>query len=116
MLRIAEAREARGWTQEQLAQAIGTTQQTVQRWESGQTDPQVSKVEAISKALGITMSFLLGVDSAGNEKDVLSAAEQELVDIMRGITPEGVNQLMIYARGIAATYPKNNQLRGAKTA
>lgn len=61
MLRIAEARISRGWSQEQLAQAIGTTQQTVQRWETGQTDPQVGRVEAISAALGVTMSYLLGV-------------------------------------------------------
>ena len=117
MLRIAEAREARGWTQEQLAQAIGTTQQTVQRWESGQVDPQVSKVEAISKALGITMSFLLGVDQNGQQtNNVLTAHEQELVDIMRSVTPEGARQLIVYARGIAQTYPKNNQVREDKTA
>ncbi|MBR4687066.1 MAG: helix-turn-helix transcriptional regulator [Bacteroidales bacterium] len=116
MLRIAEAREARGWTQDQLAQAIGTTQQTVQRWESGQVDPQVSKIEAISKVLGITMTFLLGVDSSGSDGDVLSANEREVVDIMRGMTPEGVHQLSVYARGLAQTYPKNNQVRGHKTA
>ena len=115
MLRIAEAREARGWTQEQLAQAVGTTQQTIQRWESGQTDPQISKVEAVSKALGITMSFLLGVDANGNG-ETLSANERELVDILRSVTPQGMNELMIYARGVADTYPKNHQVRGHKTA
>ena len=109
MLRIAEAREARGYTQEQLAQAIGTTQQTIQRWESGQVTPRVDKVEDISRALGITMSFLLGID---DKKEQLSIQEQEIIDIMRNVTIEGKNQLMIYARGIASSYPKNNQVRG----
>lgn len=112
MLRIAEARYERGWTQEQLAEAIGTTQATVQRWESGQVVPQVSRLEDISRAMGVTLSFLLGIDSEKQAPD-LSSQEQELVDIMRTITPEGQRQLMIYARGIASTYSKNNQ---AKTA
>lgn len=112
MLRIAEAREARGYTQEQLAQAIGTTQQTIQRWESGQVTPRIDKVEDVSRALGITMSFLLGIDD--NKKEQLSAQEQEIVDIMRSVTVEGKNQLLIYARGIASSYPKNNQVHGHK--
>lgn len=112
MLRIAEAREARGYTQEQLAQAIGTTQQTIQRWESGQVTPRVDKVEDVSRALGITMSFLLGIDD--NKKEHLSASEQEVIDIMRSVTVEGKNQLLIYARGIASSFPKNNQIYGHK--
>ena len=108
MLRIGEAREARGWTQEQLAQAIGTTQQTIQRWESGQTDPQVSKVEAISKTLGITMSFLLGIDSNGNEsKNQFSASEQALVEYFRAMNPEYRDVLMKVAVAFAAMTEKN---------
>lgn len=114
MLRIAEARAARGYTQEQLAQAIGTTQQTIQRWESGQVTPRVDSVEDISRALGITMSFIMGIDEG--KKEQLSADEAEMLEIMRNITPIGKKELMIHARGIAATYPKNNRLSGNQTA
>ena len=113
MLQIAKAREIRGWTQEQLAQAVGTTQQTIQRWETGQVDPKVSRIEDISRALGIAVSFILGVDAESTD---LSKEEQELVRIMRDITPQGQQQLLIYARGIAASYPKNYQLRENQTA
>lgn len=105
MLRIAEARKARGFTQEQLANAIGTTQQTINRWECGIVDPQVSKIEAISKALGITVSFLMDIDSTDDMQN-LDARETELVDIMRNVTPEGQKQLLIFARGIASSYPR----------
>lgn len=110
MLRIAEAREARGFTQEQLAQAVGTTQQTIQRWESGQVDPKVSKIQDISRALGITVSFLLGVDDK-RETNQLTAQELELLDIWRNLTPTGQQQLLLFARGCSSTFPKNNQLR-----
>lgn len=109
MLRIAEAREVRGWTQAKLAESLGTTQQTVQRWESGQTDPKISQIKKISETLGITLSFILGMD--GYEQ--LDDTEQEMVGIIRSLSPEGKKQLMVYARGCASTYPKNNEAVGA---
>ena len=112
MLRIAEARYKCGWTQEQLAAAIESTQATVQRWETGQVVPQVSRLEDISKAMGISLSFILGLDEH-EQRHELSELESELLDIMRTITPEGQKQLMIYARGIASTYSKSNQVKSA---
>ena len=88
MLRIAEARRLRGWSQERLANAIGTTQQTLQRWESGVTDPQVSKVQQISAALGVTVSYLLGMDEAAAGSDAMSVEERELLALYRAATPE----------------------------
>ena len=98
MLRIADARNARGWSQEQLAAAVGTTQQTIQRWETGQTDPQVSKVAAISAALGVTMSYLLGVDSQAGTTPTLTDEEQQLVDLYRHSNPQGREAIMAVAR------------------
>lgn len=97
MLRIQEAREARGWSQEKLANAIGTTQQTIQRWESGAVDPQISKVEAISGALGVTVSFLLGVETAAPAPD-----ERELLSLYRRMEPDQRRMLMENARLYAA--------------
>ena len=87
MLRIAEARISRGWSQEELAHAIGTTQQTVQRWESGQTDPQVGKVMSISAALGVTVSYLLGVEPLSS--DSLTDEERELLSTFRACNETG---------------------------
>lgn len=47
-----------------------------------------------------------------NESENLSDEEQELVDIMRSITPQGQQQLMLFARGVSSTFTKNNQVRG----
>ncbi len=97
MMRIAEAREARGWTQEQLAAAIGTTQQTIQRWESGHTEPKVSNVEKISSALGITLSFILDID---NDKDseTLSNDERELLACYRSLSTKGKHAVLVGLR------------------
>ena len=112
MLRIAEARNARGWTQEQLANALNTTQATIQRWESGKVDPQSSRIVEISKALGITVSFLLGVDSEGRETNTqpsaaLAPGERRLVDAYRAMSDEGRDKLLDYAAYLQSRHPLN---------
>ena len=93
-MNIRQARKARGWTQEQLASAIGTTQQTINRWESGQTEPKVSDLRKISNALGITLSFLLGLDEIG-ESESLSDSEKELIGYFRQLSPRGKHAVLI---------------------
>lgn len=66
MQKIAEARKRYGLSQLDLANAIGTTQQQVAKWESGKVDPRVSSLEKIAGALGVSLSFLLGLDDDPN--------------------------------------------------
>lgn len=60
--KIAEARKAKGWNQQKLAEMMGTTQQQIARWETGQRDPKADVVIKLSALLGVTVSYLLGVD------------------------------------------------------
>lgn len=109
MLRIGEAREARGWTQAQLAHAIGTTQQTIQRWESGEVEPKVSQVKAISHALGITLSFLLGIDAPQQTAESVARSQDEgsLLMLFRSMNAQGRERLMEQAAFLAERHPLN---------
>lgn len=49
---LAEHREARGLTQEQLANRLETTAMTVSRWERRATTMTTGTLEAIAEALG----------------------------------------------------------------
>lgn len=62
--KIAEARIAKGWSQQDLADKLGTTQQTIQRYESGARDIKSSVLVKLSAALGVTISYLLGMENA----------------------------------------------------
>ena len=79
--KIAEARKAKGWTQKELADRLGTTQQVVYKWEHGINDPRADVMVRMAAALGVTLSYLLGVDDNGNE--AYSADERELLDLYR---------------------------------
>lgn len=60
--RIAEARKALSLSQQQLADRLGTSQPTIQRYESNKRDLNSEKLIAMSAALGVTISYLLGFD------------------------------------------------------
>lgn len=59
--RIVAARKRKGWSQQDLADALGTSQATIHRYETGNRDPRSGVVVDLSKALGVTVSYLLGV-------------------------------------------------------
>lgn len=62
--RIAEARKQRGMTQAQLAKKMGTSQQNVQRWESGKMQPRADTIAKMARILNSTMDYLLGLDTS----------------------------------------------------
>jgi transcriptional regulator with XRE-family HTH domain len=51
---VREAREQRGWTQDQLAEAAGVARPTIQRWETGKTGtPEPDNARRVFLALGL---------------------------------------------------------------
>jgi Zn-dependent peptidase ImmA (M78 family)/DNA-binding XRE family transcriptional regulator len=55
---LAIARKARGLTQSELAELVGATQPTINRYEAGDRDPEPETVTALAKALGVTEQLL----------------------------------------------------------
>lgn len=49
---LIEARKKRGFTQEQLAQKIGTRQSAIARLESGSANPTIAFLEKLASATG----------------------------------------------------------------
>ncbi len=57
--RIREARKAKGLTQKELADLIGISKNTVCGYEGGYREPDVPRIHALSKALGVTGDWLI---------------------------------------------------------
>ena len=65
--RIAQQRKEHGLSQEALGEALGVSRQSVYKWESGSTLPEIDKLIALSRLYGVTIGWLLGVeDPAGS--------------------------------------------------
>ncbi len=58
---IRTARNLKKLSQTEAAEAIGVTQMTVSRWETGQTVPNALNLIKMSEAYGATIDQLCGV-------------------------------------------------------
>lgn len=77
--KLAEMREKAGLTQAQLAEKIGVTQQTIWYYEKGRREMKSGVLIALSKALGCTVSDLLGLDpSAKGIVDIVRSKSHQL--------------------------------------
>jgi transcriptional regulator with XRE-family HTH domain len=63
--RIAQLRKDQGMTQQQLAERLNVSQQTITAYEVGRRRIQVSSLPVIAQALGVTTEDLLAERKAG---------------------------------------------------
>lgn len=68
MNKLKDLRTRIGLTQKQVAKHLQTTQQTVQRWESGQTEIPASHLKDLSVLFGCSIDKLLGVDAKAKRR------------------------------------------------
>ena len=64
---IKNSREAKGITQLQLAEKIGVTAKAVSKWETAKGLPDISLIEPLSKALGVSVIELMSGETVINK-------------------------------------------------
>ena len=85
--RILQIRTGHGLSQEEFAERLGTTRQTVSRWELDQTYPEIAKIVLISKVFSVTTDSILkhGISTFETDIDYFScgvyrSANSEIVE------------------------------------
>ena len=86
--RIKALREARGWTQAELARRMNITRNGVNSWEQGLSMPSPACLVDLAKLFSVSTDYLLGVErletvnvTGLDEKDVAMLAQ--LADRLR---------------------------------
>lgn len=82
-LKIRQARQQAGLSQERLAEMVGVTFQQVQKYENGQTTLNIIKLQQIAKALNLPVSDFFR--DAPEEKIRLTVEERNLLQAFRRI-------------------------------
>ena len=77
LARITEYREARGWTEYQLAERSGLPQSTISSWFRKGMMPTIPSLEKICIAFGITISQLFANE---NESVSLTSTQRKLLE------------------------------------
>lgn len=67
--RLLQYRKSINMSQDQLAEKIGVTRQTISKWETDQSTPEFNKIEPLCKVFGITTDELIKGESIINKED-----------------------------------------------
>ena len=73
--KIISLRKSRGWSQEELAERLDVSRQSVSKWESGVSNPDLDKIVAMSTLFGVSTDYLL--------KDVTTEEKEPIRDFVR---------------------------------
>lgn len=57
--KIIRLRKKNGWSQEELAEKMNVSRQSVSKWEAAQTTPDLEKILQLSNLFGVTTDYLL---------------------------------------------------------
>lgn len=67
--RLRETRNTKGWTQEVVANLIGTSKHVMSNWERGKANPDPEQIIALANAYEVSADFLLGLTSYPLQKN-----------------------------------------------
>lgn len=88
--KLIQLRKKNGWSQEELAEQMNVTRQSVSKWESAQAIPDLDRMLRLSQLFGVTTDYLL--------KDELETPEADLTgepaSPMRRVTMEDANAFL----------------------
>ena len=57
--KLIELRKKNGWSQEELAERLNVTRQSVSKWEGAQSIPDLDKILMLAQIFGVTTDYLL---------------------------------------------------------
>lgn len=99
--KIIYSRKEAGLSQIDLADALGVSRQSVSKWETGESNPDITKLPALAKALDVSIDWLLSEEDPAEEK----APAPDTATIMQDkIYPNWVEHLPKSIMGLIKKY------------
>ena len=105
--KIAELRKKNGWSQEELAGQLGVSRQSVSKWESASSIPDLDKILKMSDIFGVSTDYLLKDSDEPEEETLTHAAPSAVSDsgndnYIRTVSLEEANTFMDIVQDMAA--------------
>ena len=57
--KVVQLRKKSGWSQEELAEKLNVTRQSVSKWEGAQSIPDLEKILQLAQIFGVSTDYLL---------------------------------------------------------
>lgn len=91
--KLIELRKKSGWSQEELAEQMNVTRQSVSKWEGAQSVPDLEKIIQLSKLFGVSTDYLLKDEIEANENEPASLKTDEKLNVRR-VSMEEANKFL----------------------
>ena len=100
-MKLKELRLERNLSQCQVAQAIGTSQRNIGRWENGENEPAAIYIKALAQFFGVSADYLLGLEDefgtpifspeeqaaglSATKKVIITPIEEDMLEVFRKV-------------------------------
>jgi transcriptional regulator with XRE-family HTH domain len=101
-IRIRDIRRERGWTQDQLANAVGVSRSAVAQWETGRAGQVTTNLTRIAEVLEVGVEYLMYGDDKRAPAEARQGDELALLRLYRECSAEDRQLLLRTARRLVA--------------
>lgn len=101
--RIKDVRQERGWTQDQLAQAVGVSRSAVAQWETGRAGQITGNLTRIAASLEVGVEYLMHGNDKRAPSEIHQGDELALLRLYRECSPEDRQMILRMARRLAGS-------------
>ena len=86
--KIIENRKKNGWSQEELANRLGVSRQSVSKWESAQAVPDLKKILQLAEVFGVTTDYLIKDEIEETQALEPAPVDKGLEETIRSVSME----------------------------
>ena len=104
---IRKYRKEKEMTQEEMAGCLGVTASAVNKWENGNTLPDVALLAPVARLLGITTDTLLSYREKLTEREISATGEE----LRRCVEKKGLEAAFEFAENKIREYPNCGQVQ-----
>lgn len=90
---ISLLRTRNGWTQQQLADELQVSKQSISYWETGRKAPKMKKIEEMARLFNVSVSYILDGETKGKYN---STAETIAAHLDGELTEEELKKVLEY--------------------
>lgn len=92
--KITALRKKKGWSQEELAEKLEISRQSVSKWESAASIPDIDRILALSSLFGVSTDYLLKDELERELPQGAEAPEESEEQIVRSVSMEEAGRFM----------------------
>lgn len=91
--KIIDLRKKNGWSQEELAEKLGVSRQSISKWEGAQSVPDMNRILAMSDLFGVSTDYLLK-DEIEADRPAEIPTDSDLEEPLRRVEMEEANDFL----------------------